>query len=92
MSIQNCLKKGRTYEEARRIYRAYQDKYYNPSTIYPPSSYSNEEIRMIMEKRFSDKELSDMIGHSVRAIQIKRCNINKMLKGNIGLDKLTDNI
>lgn len=40
------------------------------------NKYTLEEIKMILDKNYSDTELSQILGRSVKAIQVKRCKLN----------------
>lgn len=39
------------------------------------------EVEMILDKKYSDREIARIIGRSVEAIQVKRCSL-KRKKGN----------
>ena len=40
-------------------------------------SWTTEQEELILEHKMTDHELSEKIGHSVKAIQIKRCRLKK---------------
>lgn len=42
-------------------------------------SWTTEQEELILEHKMTDHELSEKIGHSVKAIQIKRCRLKKEL-------------
>lgn len=35
------------------------------------------EVEMILDREYSDRELARILGRSVEAIQVKRCNLKK---------------
>lgn len=57
-------------EQKRRYYEKTQNSRNNGN------KYTLEEIKMILDKNYSDTELSQMLGRSVKAIQVKRCKLN----------------
>lgn len=52
--------------------KRYKRRYYDKTAIYPPSAWTTEQDKLVLEHSMTDHELSDKIGHSVRAIQIRR--------------------
>ena len=57
---------------------AQRKRYYDKTAIYEPSSWTNDQDRLVLEHMITDSELSSLIGHSVRAIQIRRCRLKKI--------------
>lgn len=60
---------------------AQKQRYYNKTAIYEPSNWTLEHDKMVLEHTIPDSELSEKIKHSVRAIQLRRCRLKKLLKG-----------
>lgn len=58
------------YKTKRRLKKEYYDKTKNAENNKKP--YTQEEIDMIMEHSLTDRELSEKLGRSMRAIQRKR--------------------
>ena len=46
--------------------------------MYEPHSWSAAEDAMVLEHSITDHELSEKIGRSVKAIQIRRSRLKKM--------------
>ena len=44
------------------------------------SKWTNEEIRLITDADLTDSELSQRLGRSVKAIQVKRCKVNQKVE------------
>ena len=57
---------------------AYYKRYYGKTAIYKPHLWSNVEDAMVLEHSITDHELSEKIGRSVEAIQIRRSKLKKM--------------
>lgn len=49
-----------------------KNRYYGKSTIYPRSTWTFEQDKMVLEHSKSDSEISMIIQHSVKAIQNRR--------------------
>lgn len=67
-------------EKFRNTWNAQKKRYYDKTAIYPPSSWTLEQDKAVLEHSISDTELSNIIKHSVRAIQIRRSRLKKSLK------------
>lgn len=66
--------------EAARLERNKQRKRnYSRSAHYFPSEWTNQEDALVLEHSITDRELSELIHHSVQAIQIRRCRLKKGL-------------
>lgn len=57
---------------------AYYKRYYGKTAVYEPHLWSNAEDAMVLEHSITDHELSEKIGRSVKAIQIRRSRLKKM--------------
>lgn len=58
--------------------KAYYKRYYGKTAVYEPHSWSAAEDAMVLEHSIIDHELSEKIGRSVEAIQIRRSKLKKM--------------
>ena len=58
---------------------AQRKRYYDKTALYEPSSWTSEQDKLVLEHSLSDTELSTLIGHSVGAIQVRRCKLKKAL-------------
>lgn len=67
-------------EKFLKTRNAQRQRYYNKTAIYKPSCWTIEQDEMVLEHKLSDTELSVKIGHSVRAIQIRRYRLRKAMK------------
>ena len=48
---------------------------------YAPSTYTDEQNQMILAHEIPDRELSEIIKHSVDSIQRQRCKLKKRIAG-----------
>lgn len=64
----------------RETTNAQQKRYYSKTAIYAPREWDPEHDKMVLEHSISDSELSRIIGHSVKAIQVRRHKLKKRLK------------
>lgn len=62
-------------EKWRATKRRYQNKYYSKTVNAPNSGkpWTKEEIDLILSKPIPDRELSEKLGRSMKAIIMKRC-------------------
>lgn len=58
----------------------YNREYYRRTAKYAPRNWTDEEIEMIMKKEMSDRELSEMLGRSMKSILLKRHRVKKSLE------------
>ncbi len=73
--------KGMSEQEIKSLKNKYRrENYKKGRNNYLPSEWTEHDEFSVLEKKVSDRELSKQIGHSVEAIQIKRCRLNKRLK------------
>lgn len=65
-------------------YRQYKNrtfrKYYGKTAIYPSHRYTDDEDELILKHEMTDHELSNLIGHSVKSIQIRRHRLKEKLR------------
>ena len=67
-------------EERYRIYRnGCNTRYYKKTENASNKGFrwTDQDVKMILERKHSDTELSGLIGRSVKAIQIKRHKMTK---------------
>ena len=57
--------------------KRYRRRYYEKTAVYPPSAWTAEQDQLVLEHSMTDHELSEKIGHSVRAIQIRRHRLKR---------------
>lgn len=55
----------------KRYYKQFEKGAHNKN-----QTYTIEEINMIMNKEYLDREISKKIGRSVKALQVKRARLN----------------
>ena len=69
-----CKKKYADEEKYRQYRNGCNARYYKRTEDAPnkKTRWSDAEIDMIMDKKFSDSQLASMLGRSMRSIQIKR--------------------
>ena len=63
------MKEVRKKKAKRRYYRRTQ------RAENERRKWTEEEIQMIMERKYSDRDLSDLLGRSMMSIQCKRSNV-----------------
>ena len=59
---------------------AQRQRYYSKTAVYEPSYWTPEQDQLVLEHAITDTELSAKIGHSVSAIQNRRCKLKKAIK------------
>lgn len=59
----------------QRYYKQFEEGAYNNRQIY-----TIREINMIINKKYSDRVIAAKIGRTVKAIQVQRVRLNKILK------------
>ncbi len=70
------------YQETARKQRR---RYYQKTQIYPKTDWTLEQEELVLKHDRTDHELSQQIGHSVKAIQVKRSRLKaeqKQKEGN----------
>ena len=55
-------------------------RYYGQTAFKPRRGWTQGEEELVLEHKMTDRELSERIGHSVGAIQIRRNLLKKTLK------------
>lgn len=75
----NRRHKYRDKEKARITCNRQRQRYYGQSRNAPNKGrrWTEEEIKIIMEHSMTDREIAELIGRSVEAIQVKRCKWGK---------------
>lgn len=74
-----CRKSYADKEKYRKYRNGYNARYYKRTmdARNKRKSWTEDEINMILKKMYSDHELSDLLGRSVRAIQDKICKMTR---------------
>lgn len=62
-----------------RTRNSQRNRYYAKTAIYEPSCWTSDQDKLVLEHSVTDHELSALIGHSVKAIQVRRCRLKKQL-------------
>jgi len=75
-----CRKSYKDQEKYRLYHNNYMRKYYDKTAVYRPHRYTDEEDELILKHNMTDTELSDLIGHSVKSIQIRRSRLKKKIE------------
>lgn len=71
------------YADMKKFWKttnAQKKRYYSKTGSYGPNTWTVEQDKMILEHLISDTELSKIIQHSVKAIQVRRCRLKKKNK------------
>ena len=74
----------RDMEKFLKTRNAQRQRYYSQTAIYKPSRWTCEQDTMVLDHTIPDSELSSIIKHSVRAIQLRRCRLKKAIKEEVG--------
>lgn len=53
-------------------------RYYGKTAIYKPKPWSEHDDKLVLAHSITDHALSEKIGHSVKAIQIRRSRLKKL--------------
>ena len=74
--------KYKDMEKFRNTRNAQRKRYYDKTAKYNPNPWTSEQDKAVLEHNITDTELSNLIGHSVKAIQIRRSRLKKKLEQN----------
>ncbi len=75
----NRKKSYRDMEKYRKACRRQNQRYYGKTSfLYQPRLWTAKEDALVMERNITDPELSEKIGRSVRAIQLRRHRLRKL--------------
>lgn len=80
MYIMNRKESYKNMDKWRACCQRAKKKYYSSTAIYKPSRYTFKECKMILEHSIPDRELSELIHHSVASIQSKRTRLLKSME------------
>ena len=69
----------RDKDKYKKTRDAQKKRYYDKTAIYQRNSWNSQQDKLVLEHSISDTELSKIIGHSVKAIQIRRSRLKKMV-------------
>ena len=72
-----CKNKYADPEKYRQYHNKSFQRYYSKTAIYKPHRYTAEEDELVLKHDITDHELSDLIGHSVKSIQVRRWKLKK---------------
>ena len=75
-----CKKNYKDMEKYRAYKRRNDYRYYSKTATYEKVDWTSEQEELVLRHEMTDTQLSNLIGHSVKAIQIKRCRLKKLLK------------
>ena len=64
-------------EKFRKTRKEQRKRYYDKTAWKKPKSWTEEDDKSVLSHDITDTELSKIIGHSVRAIQIRRSRLKK---------------
>lgn len=64
-------------QKFRKTTNAQKKRYYSKTEFYGPSNWTVEQDKMVLDHLITDTELSKIIHHSVKAIQVRRCRLKK---------------
>ena len=70
----------RDMEKFTKTRNSQRNKYYRKTAIYPPNSWTSEQDEKVLKHDIPDSELSAIIHHSVKAIQIRRSRLKNELR------------
>lgn len=67
-------------EKFTKTRKKQRNGYYRKTAIYPPNFWTSKQDEKVLKHDIPDSELSAIIHHSVKAIQIRRSRLKKELK------------
>lgn len=67
-------------EKFTKTRKRQRNSYYRKTAIYSPNSWTSEQDEKVLKHNIPDSELSAIIHHSVKAIQIRWSRLKKALK------------
>lgn len=67
-------------EKFRKTTNAQKKRYYNKTNFHCSNVWTAEQDKMVLEHLITDTELSKIIQHSVKAIQVRRCRLKKKIR------------
>lgn len=76
----NRKEKYKDMEKFRKTRNSQRKGYYDKTAKYAPSPWTLEQDKKVLEHSITDTELSEIIGHSVKAIQNRRLKLKKQLE------------
>lgn len=77
----NFIKKSKDPVRARQQWNEQKTRYYRKTAnaINHGKAWTSDEDKIVAEHKFTDRQISDMIGRSMEAIQIRRSRLKKMV-------------
>lgn len=76
MPLSEAEIKYRNSEKGRATRQKIKDRYYDRHRK-EPQRWTPEKDDLILAQQRSDKELSELIGHGIRAIQVRRSKLKR---------------
>ena len=70
----------RNMEKFTKTRNAQRQRYYEKTAKYPPNFWTQDQDEKVLKHDIPDSELSAIIHHSVKAIQIRRSRLKKAQK------------
>ena len=70
-------------EKFRKTTNAQKKRYYNKTKFHCSNVWTAEQDKMVLEHLITDTELSKIIQHSVKAIQVRRSRLKKKNKAGV---------
>lgn len=67
-------------EKFTKTRKKQRNSYYKKTAIYAPNFWTSKQDEKVLKHDIPDSELSAIIHHSVKAIQIRRSKLKKALK------------
>lgn len=67
-------------EKYKNYKRRSDRRYYSKTAIYGKVAWTPEHEQLVLKHELTDHQLSDLIGHSVAAIQHKRYRLKKLFE------------
>ena len=74
-----CKKNYKDMEKYKAYKRRNDRRYYAKTATYEKVEWTPEQEELVLKHEMTDTQLSNLTGHSVKAIQIKRCRLKKLL-------------
>lgn len=72
--------KYRNMEKFTKTRNSQRQRYYEKTAKYPPNFWTQDQDEKVLKHDIPDSELSAIIHHSVKAIQIRRSRLKKAQK------------
>lgn len=77
-----CKKKYKDMEKYKAYKRRVTKKYYDKTATYEKIKWTPEQEELVLKHEITDTQLSNLIGHSVKAIQVRRSRLKNIMENN----------